>query len=181
MKPRSYTDSGIVLARKSLGEADRIIVVYSKNHGRLALLAKGVRRPKSRKRGHVESFNLVEFQAVASRGIDLMTEAEVKEDFKNIKKSLKKVSLAFYICEVVGKTTREHEQNTDIFYLLKDSLARLSEAKELKKLRMEFIEKLLIVLGFWPGGKKLINPDEKLEEVVERGISSLRVGKILAS
>lgn len=181
MKPRSYSDTGIVLARKNLGEADRIIAVYSKSRGRLALLAKGVRRPKSRKRGHIESFNLIEFQAVSSHGLDLMTEAEVKDNFKNIKKSLKKVSLAFYMCEVVGKTTREHEENADIFYLLKDSLARLSEAKELKKLRMEFIEKLLIVLGFWPEGKKLINPDEKLEEVIERGISSLRVGKILSS
>ena len=63
MKPRSYTSEGIVLARRNYGEADRILVIYSKNFGRVSYMAKGVRRPKSRKRGHIEVFNYIKFQA----------------------------------------------------------------------------------------------------------------------
>lgn len=177
MKPHSYTSEGIVLGRRDFGEADRILVLYTKNFGRVSLIAKGVRRPKSKKRGHIEVFNLVSFQAVAGHGIDLMTEADVKDDFKDIRKSLKKISLAYYFSEVIGRITHEQESNIELFNLIVNYLTDLKNATELKKLREDFIGELLVLMGYWPSGKKLDNPDEKLEEVIERQISSVRVGK----
>ncbi|KKU02477.1 MAG: repair protein RecO protein, partial [Candidatus Woesebacteria bacterium GW2011_GWE1_45_18] len=111
MTPRTYSDEGIVLTRRHYAEADRILSVYSKNHGRLSLIAKGVRRPTSKKRGHIEVFNQIKFQAVRGRGLDLMTEAEIIENFAEIRKSLKKVALAYYFMEVVGRTTHEGEKH----------------------------------------------------------------------
>src|SRR3990167_232676 len=96
MKPRNYTSEGIVLARKNYGEADRIIVIYSKHFGKLRLLAKGVRRPKSRKRGHIEVFSRLKFQVSRGKGMDLITEAEIIQNFSEIRKSLKKVTVAFF-------------------------------------------------------------------------------------
>jgi DNA repair protein RecO (recombination protein O) len=177
MKPRSYTSEGIVLARRNFGEADRILVLYTKTHGRTSLIAKGVRRPKSKKRGHVEVFNLINFQAISGRGLDLMTEAEVIEDFKEIRISLKKVSLAYYFAEVVGRITHEGEANSEIYNLILESFEKLKDAKELKKLRLDFVSKLLVTMGYWPLGKALQDPDKALEEVIERQISSSRVGK----
>jgi DNA repair protein RecO (recombination protein O) len=177
VKPHSYTSEGIVLGRRDFGEADRILVLYTKNFGRISLIAKGVRRPKSKKRGHIEVFNLVRFQAVTGHGIDLMTEAEVADDFKEIRKSLKKVSLAYYFSEVIGRITHEQEPNLDLFNLIVNYLIELKNATELKKLREDFIGELLVLMGYWPIGKKLTDPDEKLEEVIERQINSVRVGK----
>ena len=94
MKPHGYTSEGIVLTRRNFGEADRILVLYTKDRGRISILAKGIRRPKSKKRGHVEVFNKIRFQAVSGRGLDIMTEAEVVDDFKEVRTSLKKISLA---------------------------------------------------------------------------------------
>jgi len=180
MNPRSYTSEGIVLARKNYGEADRIISVFSKDKGRIAFIAKGTRRPKSRKRGHIEIFNRVKFQAVTGRGLDIITEAEVIDDFKDIRKSLKKISLAYYFMEVIGRITHEGEGNTGVYDLLLESLEKLKSAKLLKKLRLEFLNSLLILLGYWPQGKSLPDPDQKLEEVIERQIYSARVGKRLS-
>ena len=177
MKPRSYTDEGIVLARRNYGEADRILSVYTKNHGRISLIAKGIRRPKSRKRGHLEIFSYIRFQAATGRGLDLMTEAEVIDDFKEIRKNLKKVSLAYYFCEVVGKITHEGEVNERLFDLILENLEKLKSETELKKLRLDFILRLLILLGYWPAEKQLLDIDNKLEEVIERQINSVRVGK----
>lgn len=177
MKLRAYTSEGIVLARRNFGEADRILVLYTKNFGKISLLAKGIRRPKSRKRGHVEIFNKIKFQAVAGRGLDLMTEAEVIEDFGEIRKTLKRISLAYYIMEVIGRITHEGEEKAEVYNLLADSLQKLKSVKLLKKLRLSFITDLLITLGYWPEGKILYSPDEKLEEVIERAIYSERVGK----
>jgi len=177
MKPRTYTSEGIVLARKNYGEADRVISVFSKDKGRIALAAKGTRRPGSRKRGHIEIFNRVRFQAVYGRGLDIMTEAEVLDDFKEIRLSLKKISLAYYLMEVIGRITHGGEENIGVYDLLLDCLEKLKTAKMLKKLRLDFLLNLLILLGYWPKDKLLLNPDEKLEEVIERQIYSKRVGK----
>lgn len=177
MRPYSYSDEGIVLARRNYGEADRIISVYTKNHGRVSLIAKAVRRPESRKRGHLEIFSLIRFQAVSSRGLDLMPEVEVITNFREIRKSLKRISLAYYFCEVVSKITHEGEPHLEVFNLLVENLDKLQTAKQLKKLRLDFILRLLIVLGYWPQGKFLVNPDEKLAEVIERQVASVRVGK----
>ena len=155
MKLHSYSSEGIVLARRNYGEADRILSVYTKNHGRISLIAKGIRRPKSRKRGHLEIFSYIRFQAATGRGLDLMTEAEVIDDFKEIRKNLKKVSLAYYFCEVVGKITHEGETNERLFDLILENLEKLKSETELKKLRLDFILRLLILLGYWPGKKIL--------------------------
>jgi DNA repair protein RecO (recombination protein O) len=177
MKPHTYSGEGIVLGRKNYGEADRIISIYSKDHGRTTLIAKGIRYPKSKKRGHLEIFSLLKFQAATGRGIDLMTEADITDNFRDIRKSLSKVSLAYYFMEVVGKITHEQEQNIDLFNLILDSLNKLKTETKLKELRLDFIFKLLTTMGYWPRGQELPNPDEVLEEVIERQISSIRVGK----
>lgn len=174
---RNYTSEAIVLARKNFGEADRILSVYSEKLGRVSLIAKGVRRPKSKKRGHIEVFNLIKFQAAKGHGLDIMTEAEVIDNFSDVRKSLKKISLAYYFAEVTGRVTHEAEPNPELFDLLLTSLRKLEMTNGLKKLRLNFIKEALIVLGFWPRGLPLPNPDEKLEEVTERQISSVRVGK----
>lgn len=181
MKPRSYTSQGIVLARRNFGEADRILVMYTKNFGRISLIAKGIRRPKSRKRGHVEVFSLVNFQATVGRGLDLVTEAELVDDFSEIRSSLNKVSLAYYFAEVVGRITHEGEPNIELFDLILKYLNKLKETNRLKILRMDFLLKLLITLGYWPGGKKLPDPDKELERVIERQVFSKRVGKRMIS
>lgn len=177
MHPRAYTSEGIVLTRRNFGEADRILVLYTKSFGRISLLAKGVRRPKSKKRGHVEVFNKINFQAVHGRGLDIMTEAEASEDFKSIRGSLRKISLAYYFMEVIGRITHEGEENAEIYNILLNALTKLKSASRLRKLRLDFITDLLIASGFWPADKILNAPDEKLEEVIERQITSIRVGK----
>lgn len=177
MRPHSYSDEGIVIRRKSFGEADRILTLYTKNHGRISLIAKSVRKPVSRKRGHIEIFNLIKFQTISGHGMDLMTEAEVVDDFALVRKSLNKISLAYYFMEVIEKITHEGEHHTELFNLILKNLDKLKTASTLKELRLDFVFELLILMGYWPKGKKLENSDEELEKVIERQINSQRVGK----
>lgn len=174
---RIYSDEGIILARRNFGEADRILSIYSKSHGRISAIAKGIRRTTSRKRGHLEIFSYVKFQIAEGHGIGILTEVETLNNFERLKKDLKKVSLAYFFTEVVGKITREHERNDGIFELILNYLEKLQHEVRLRSLRLSFIFELLTITGFWPKGKKLLNPDEKLEEVIERSINSIRVGR----
>jgi DNA repair protein RecO (recombination protein O) len=181
MNIRSFSDEGIVLARRNYGEADRILVLFSKHHGRISLLAKGIRRLTSRKRGHLEVFNYLKFQAIKGKGLDLIVEAETIDDFQIIRKNLKKVSLAYYFMEVAGRITHESEPNWELFDSILDYMDKLKTEIKLKKLRLNFIVDLLTITGFWPKGEVLINPDGKLEEVIERQLNSVRVGKKINS
>ncbi|HKB88264.1 MAG TPA: DNA repair protein RecO [Patescibacteria group bacterium] len=177
MTPHSYSSLGIVLGRKNYGEADRILSIYSSDRGRISLIAKGIRRPKSKKRGHLEVFSLVKFQANSGHGLDMLTEADISDDFKEIRNSLPKITLAYYLMEVVGKITHENEQNHELFNLILSSLNKLKTENKLKELRLNFVTNLLRIMGYWPHGQTLPNPDEVLEEVIERKIYSERVGR----
>lgn len=178
---RSYSSEGVVLARRNLGEADRILILFTRDYGRLSFIAKGVRKVTSKKRGHIEVFSYIKFHANKGRGIDIMTEAETVEGFGKIRDDLNKVAVAYFMLEVVGKVTREGEPHKELFDLLLQYLRKLKEASLLRKLRDEFTKKALISLGFWPEGKRMDNPDYILENVAEKKITSIRVGKRLIS
>ena len=177
MKLRTYSSEAIILARKNYSEADRILVCFTKSYGKLSLLAKGIRKLKSKKRGHLEIFSHIKFSAVKTNGIDIITEVETINTFSKVRANLNKISLAYYFCEVVTKTTREDEIHNNVFNLLTTFLKRLENETKLKNLRHEFLYELLEELGYWPEGIKLIDADMVLEEVTERQINSFRVGK----
>ena len=177
MKLRTFSSEGIILARKNYSEADRILVIFSKNYGKLSLLAKGIRKLKSKKRGHLEIFSHIKFSASKTNSIDIVTEVETINTFSKIRASLNKISLAYYFCEIIAKITREDEIKNEVFNILIIFLKRLEKETKLKILRQEFLHELLEELGYWPGDKKLIDADSVLEEVTERQINSFRVGK----
>lgn len=181
MRSRSYSSEAIVLARRNYSEADRIIVVYSKDYGKFSLIAKSVRKIKSRKRGSIEVFSHIRFSAARTKSLDILTEAEIISTFSQIRKNLKKVSVAYYFTEVVGRLTHEGEKNEKLFSLLLKYIDSLHKEKALKKLREKFVKDIVILLGYWPKGKPINNPDLLLEEITERSINSVRVGKKLLS
>lgn len=177
MKQRNYSTEAIILAIKDYSEADRIIVVYTKDFGKLVLIAKGVRRTKSKKRGHLEIFNHIKFSAVRTKGLDIMVEVDLINSFPKIRKNLKKISVGYYFCEVVGKSIKEGEKHQGFFDFLINYFSSLEKEDNLKLLRAQFIKDLLVSLGYWPKEKDIVNPDKILEVVIERNINSSRVGK----
>lgn len=179
MKLRTYSSEGVILSRKNYNEADRILVIFSKHFGKLTLLAKGIRKIKSKKRGHLEIFSKIKFSATKGHGFDIMTEAETINDFAGVRTNLNKISLGYYFCEVVNKITHEDGRASTVYSLLSAALEELGKQLELKKLRLKFIYDLLIEMGYWPIGKKLIDADIVLGDVLERKINSVRVGKAM--
>ncbi len=177
MRPRTYSSEGIVLARRNYSEADRILVIYTKKYGKLSLIAKGVRKLKSRKRGSLQIFSHIKFSAARGKNLDIVTETEIINSFSKVRKDLKKVSVAYFFVETAGRLTRDEVKNVELFNTLIKYLRRLETEAKLKILRLDFIHKLLSLLGFWPKNRPLKNPDAKLEEVVEREMNSVRVGK----
>ena len=73
---RLYRDEAIVLRTHKLGEADRIITLLTRQHGRVRAVAKGVRRTTSRFGSRLEPFTHVDLQLAEGRNLDVVTQAE---------------------------------------------------------------------------------------------------------
>jgi DNA repair protein RecO (recombination protein O) len=180
MERRSFSSLGLVLAKFDYGEADRIFFILTRDYGKLPFIAKGVRRTKSRKRGSLELFNLVNFEASSGKNLDLIKDVEIVRSFDKIRKSLKKVTLAYYFSEVLLGILAEGEENRRVFNLAVSFFEDLNERTDLKALRREFLLELLSALGFWPKNKNLDDFDSVLERILEKKVNSKRVGlKIL--
>lgn len=177
MKPRRYSSEGIVLSSRKYSESDRILSIYTRDYGKVDVIAKGVRKLKSRKRGSLEVFAHVKFAASRGKGLDIITEVEMITSFNEFRKNLKKTSVAYFFVETVNKLTKVDEANFELFDLLLGYLKDLEGNMKLKALREEFVEEILVLTGYWPIGKTLKRHDKFLETVVERRMNSVRVGK----
>ncbi len=78
-----YRDEAIVLRTHKLGEADRIITLLTRHHGRVRAVAKGVRRTSSRFGSRLEPFTHVDLQLAEGRNLDTITQAETKSAFSS--------------------------------------------------------------------------------------------------
>ncbi len=173
----SFSTEGVILSRKNYGEADRLLIIYTKHYGKIFLLAKGVRKPNSRKRGHIEIFSKVKFSFTKNDHFVLMNEAELIDGYESVRVNLKKTSLAYYFVELISKVTQEDEKNTELYELIIKYFDILKNFTKLKNLRLDFIKEVLEILGYWPREKDMPNPDKVIESVLERQINSKRVGE----
>ena len=80
--PRVYRCEAVVLRQRRLGEADRILTLYTPQLGKLDAVAKGVRKQTSRKAGHLEPFTLTALLVAGGRNLDIITQAETVESFQ---------------------------------------------------------------------------------------------------
>lgn len=174
---RTYSSEGFVIARRKFSEADRILILFTKDFGKIPVIAKGVRKLTSRKRGGIEIFTHIKFSAAKSHSLDILTEVEVLDSYDEIRINLKKVSLAYYFCEVIGRITRDEEKHVDLYQILFNAFERLKSSEKPKVLRLNFVKDALTTVGFWPHDKTMNNPDMILESIVERKINSSRVGR----
>lgn len=171
---RSYKTEGIVIKRRNFGEADRLLTVFSKKHGKIQIKAVGVRKINSRRSPHIELLNHSLFNLYKGRGMPLLTEIQNFESFPEIKENLAKVGFAYHICELIDGLCAENQENEEIFHLLQKTLNRLSFEIDMASLIHEFEIELLTKLGFYKPSSLSLNFDTSLfiEQLLERKLKS---------
>ena len=137
----------IILKRRNLGEADRILTVFSLQKGKISVLAKGVRRITSRRSGNVELLNRVSMYLHQAKTFLILTEASSLNTFQKIKGDLTLSTYAYHIIELIDKLTAENQENRVLYEHLAEVLKRL-ERKPRQILIRAFEVKILSNLGF---------------------------------
>lgn len=118
---------GIVLSRTDYGEADRIITVLTPEQGKLRLMARGVRKNKSKLAGGIELFSVSDLTYIAGRGeIGTLVSSRLDTHYGQIVKDIARVQLGYELIKVLNKAT---EDNPEPFYfeLLSQSFAALDD------------------------------------------------------
>ena len=174
---KTYKTEGIILKRTNYGEADRILTIFTKHYGKIRVMAKGVRKLSSRKAGSLELFNQSLLFLVKGKNMDLITEAGVVNLFKNWRKDLSKVALAYYFCELVDKLTPDNQPHPLVFELLRQAFLKLGVLPGSRLVR-EFEEKLLNELGF--GVPKVLQKTQGslksyIESIIEKHLNSPKI------
>ncbi len=116
--PKIYKTTAIVLRQRRLGEADKIITLFTPNLGKIDAVAKGVRRTRSKVAGHVEPLTYTAFMLARGRELDIITQAQSIEAFSELREDLERTSRGLYAAELVDRFTPERQENFQVFRLL---------------------------------------------------------------
>ena len=155
-RQHSFRIEAVVLRHSNWGEADRLLWLYTLELGKLKAVAKGVRKPRSRKAGHLEPFTRVNLQLARGRDLPLITQAETINAYLPMREDLLGATYASYIVELLDRFTYEEGENRLLYRLLVDTLSRLSQLEDNKvgphrDLALRYYEfRSLDLVGFRP-------------------------------
>lgn len=163
-RERLYRAEGIVLRRSDFGEADRILTLFTRGQGKLRVLAKGIKKTKSRKSGHLELFIHAQLLIARGRSMDIVTQAEAIQVFLPLRSDLRRTAYAYYVAELMDKFTEEGTESPGLFELLLDTLKQLAENPQLETIAHYFELHLLDSLGYRPELYRCVNCGRPVEE-----------------
>jgi len=121
-----YRDHGIVLRTYKLGEADRIVVLLTREHGKVRAVAKGVRKSGSRFGARLEPPSHVSLLLYQGRELDIVSQAESVDHFRAIREDLDRLGRAVHLLEAVDQLSREGEADTRLYQMLLGALRALA-------------------------------------------------------
>ncbi|MEO8104799.1 MAG: DNA repair protein RecO [Candidatus Saccharibacteria bacterium] len=141
----------IVLSRTDFGEADRILTLLTADYGKLRVMARGVRKSKSKLAGGIELFSVSDITFIYGRGeIGTLISARLSRYYGNIVKSIERVQLGYDLIKVLHKAT-EDAPEPEYFLLLEQAFIALDQSEvSVELIRFWFSAQLLSLAGYTP-------------------------------
>lgn len=149
-RERTFGGEGIILKRTDFGEADRLVTVLMREQGKVKAIAKGARKPQSRKTGHIELFMRSKLFFAEGKDLNVLTQAEMIEAYNPLREDLIRTTFAAYAVEMLDRFTVEGERQAQVYDLLADGLRWLGEHEDLLLAIRYYELRLLSLSGFQP-------------------------------
>ncbi len=123
-----YKAEGVVLGRRNLGEADRVLTLFTREFGRLQAKARAVRKTTSRLAGRLEPFTHARFLLARGRSVDVVAQVEVVAGHAALREDLRRLSYAWLVAELTTHLVPEAEPHPEVFGLLLAALRLLEDS-----------------------------------------------------
>ena len=148
----TYSATALILHRRDHGEWDRLYTIYTREHGKLTLIAKGTRRPKAKLASHLEPYSAVDLMIAKGRAMDRVTFARAERHGAALATSCEHISLAAFLATSVDQLTRDGERDVPLFDLLADAFNRVATdgAAAPRPFATGFVIRALSILGYAP-------------------------------
>ena len=141
---------GIVIRKTESGEHHQLVTLYTRELGKIRVMAKSAKKNTSKQAGHLDLFNLVDFVTVPGKNYPIITQAQSSENFLEIKFSFSKIMSGFFMLESFHRLVYEEEQDPALWNFLINQLNKLEQAEksEVAPVLADFKKELLDVLGY---------------------------------
>lgn len=151
-RPRVYKTEAIVLRSMELGEADRVLTVLTPRLGKLRVIAKGVRRPRSRIGGGLQPFSDVQLVLAVGRTFDVVTSTSLEDPHLGLRNDLHSTAAAWYVVELADRFCEGAADSHEAFRLLAQALSALDAGPVIARdvVARWFELALLDAMGFRP-------------------------------
>jgi DNA repair protein RecO (recombination protein O) len=149
-RERTYQTEAVILRRRNWGEADRILTLFTPQRGKVRVRAVGVRKPGSRKAGHLELFGRANLYLAKGRDFDIVTQAESVEAFPRLREDLVRSAAASYAVELLDRLSPEESENAAAYRLIVRILEELNAGGEPGLALRCYDVKLLEYSGYRP-------------------------------
>lgn len=148
---RQLTTTGIILNRTDYGEADRILTLLTPDYGKLRVLAKGVRRVKSKMAGGIELFSISQLGFIKGRGeLSTLTSTRLEKHYRNIAKDLDRTMVGYDMIKRLDRATEEAAER-EFFDILQHVFEALDDKNiSLPVVQLWFVMQLLEAAGRSP-------------------------------
>jgi DNA repair protein RecO (recombination protein O) len=144
----------VVLSSRPLGEADRVLRLFTRELGRVDAVVKGVRKTKSRWGGRLEPFAISDLVLYQGRSLYTVTQAQLVDVFRRLREDRDALAAASVVCEAAAGLFAEREPEERVYALLRNALRELDEGIQgpaaQAPLLLGALMKLLYEAGYLP-------------------------------
>ncbi|MEY4228162.1 MAG: repair protein RecO [Actinomycetota bacterium] len=161
---KSYRDEAVVLRTYKFGEADRVVVLLTRDHGKVRAVAKGVRKGKSRFGGRLEPLSTVDIQLHLGRSLDTIQQVELVHTHTKLRTDFARLGQGLSMAEAIDTLTPDREPVEHLYELLSRALAELNRQQS-PLLLGAFYWKVLAADGAGPVLDSCARCDERAELV----------------
>lgn len=163
----SYKTRAISLKTAPFAEADKLVTLFTREHGKIRAIAKGARRVPSRFGGRVEPFTYADYFIAKGRNLDIVSQCQVIETFQRVREDPEKIYAGLYMLKLVNSGTADGQHYPELFDLLLESLLKLKKGQHAKRMAKEFEKKFVELEGIYREG---IDPQYTLSEHVGKDL-----------
>ncbi|MDM5315855.1 DNA repair protein RecO [Fictibacillus sp. b24] len=152
-----YKVEGIVIKTVPYGESNTIITLYTKELGKIGVMARGAKKPKSRFTSITQLFTYGIFVFQKGRGLGTLQQGEALSSFRKIREDLVKTAYAAYLAELLDRHTSEDDLRPDLFGWIKQSLEYINHGIDPEVITFLFEMKMMKIAGIVPELTKCVS------------------------
>ncbi len=150
-----YQTEAILVAARDWGEADKMVTLFSREHGKIIAFANGARRPKSPLAGGMQLFTHMDVRVVSGKNYDSVKQCEMKNSFRQVQEDFNCMAYGTFIAELVAELCPEKQPEPQVFDLLLEVL-KILPMRNPRMVALAWAWQMLFIMGYYPDFKQCV-------------------------